>query len=54
MNRSVWGHEMKLKGTYEKAYEEAEVKKIKMTKEEFEEYIKELELKNRYKTRGIR
>ena len=53
--KSVWGHEMnKLKYTYEKEYEEKPVEKIQMTKEEFNKYIKELEIKNAWKSRGIR
>ena len=45
--KSVWGHEMnELKYTYEKEYEEKPVEKIQMTKEEFDKYIKELEIKN--------
>ena len=53
--KSVWGHEMnELKYTYEKEYEEKPVKKIQMTKEEFDKYIKELEIKNVWKSRGIR
>ena len=45
---SQWGHDInnELKYTYEKAYEEAEVKNISMSKEEFDKYIKELEIKN--------
>lgn len=53
--KSVWGHDIEgLKYTYEKEYKEAEVKNIRMTKEEFDKYIKELEMKNRWKSRGIR
>lgn len=52
-NKSAWGQEFKLKGTYKNEYE-GEVKKISMDKEEFKKYMEELELKNRYKTRGIR
>ena len=53
--KSVWGHEVnELKYTYEKEYEEKPVEKIQMTKEEFDEYIKELEIKNAWKSRGIR
>ena len=53
---SQWGHNIKneLKYTYEKAYEEKPVKNISMSKEEFDKYIKELEMKNRWKNRGIR
>ena len=53
---SQWGHNInnELKYTYEKEYEEAEVKNISMSKEEFDKYIKELELKNRWKSRRIR
>ena len=55
MTNKMWtANEIKLKGTYEKEYKEAEVKNIAMSKEEFEKYMKELEIKNRYKTRGIR
>ena len=53
--KSVWGHDIgKLKYTYEKDYEEKPVEKIQMSKEEFDEYIKELEIKNAWKSRGIR
>lgn len=53
--KSVWGHDIEgLKYTYEKEYKEAEVKNIRMTKEEFDKYIKELEMKNKWKNRGIR
>ena len=53
--KSVWGHDIeKLKYTYEKEYEEKPVKKIQMTKEEFNKYMKELEIKNAWKNRGIR
>ena len=54
--KSIWGHDInnELKYTYEKAYKEAEVKNISMSKEEFDKYIKELEMKNRWKNRGIR
>ena len=50
------GHDMnnELKYTSEKAYKEAEVKNISMSKEEFDKYIKELEMKNRWKNRWIR
>ena len=53
---SQWGHNInnELKHTYEKAYEEKPVKNISMSKEEFDKYIKELEMKNRWKSRGIR
>ena len=53
---SQWGHNInnELKYTYEKPYQEAEVKNISMSKEEFDKYIKELEMKNRWKSRGIR
>ena len=46
---SQWGHNInnELKYTYEKAYEEKPVKNISMSKEEFDKYIKELEMKNR-------
>lgn len=54
MNKSVWGHELVLKGNYEKGYKESEVKNISMTKEEFDKYIKDLEIKNKWKSRGIR
>ena len=51
--KSVWGHEMnKLKYTYEKEYEEKPVEKIQMTKEEFDKYIKELEIKMLGKVEG--
>ena len=53
-SKSVWGHELKLKGTYEKDYKESEVKKIKMTKEEFDKYIKDLEAKNKWKERNYK
>ena len=53
--KSVWGHDIeKLKYTYEKEYKEKPVEKIQMTKEEFDKYIKELEIKNAWKSRGIR
>lgn len=54
--KSVWGHNInnELKYTYEKEYEESEVKNISMSKEEFDKYIKELEIKNRWKNRGMR
>lgn len=53
---SQWGHNInnELKYTYEKEYEEAEVKNISMSKEEFDKYIKELEMKNRWENRGMR
>ena len=43
---SQWGHDInnELKYTYEKAYKESEVKNISMSKEEFDKYIKELEM----------
>lgn len=53
-NKMWTANEIKLKGTYEKEYKESEIKKIAMSKEEFEKYIKNLEMKNRYKYRGIR
>ena len=54
--KSVWGHNIdnELKYTYEKEYEEKPVKNISMSKEEFDKYIKELEIKNRWKNRGMR
>ena len=53
---SQWGHNInnELKYTYEKTYKEKPVKNISMSKEEFDKYIKELEMKNRWKSRGIR
>ena len=53
---SQWGHDInnELKYTYEKEYEEKPVKNISMSKEEFDKYIKELEMKNRWKSRGMR
>ena len=53
---SQWGHDInnELKYTYEKEYEEKPVKNISMSKEEFDKYIKELEMKNRRKNRGMR
>jgi len=47
LEKSQWGHNInnELKYTYEKAYKEAEVKNISMSKEEFDKYIKELEMK---------
>ena len=53
---SQWGHNInnELKYTYEKEYKEKPVKNISMSKEEFDKYIKELEMKNRWKNRGIR
>ena len=46
LEKSQWGHNInnELKYTYEKAYKEAEVKNISMSKEEFDKYIKELEV----------
>ncbi len=54
--KSVWGHNIdnELKYTYEKAYKETEVKNISMSKEEFDKYIKELEMKNKWKKKGIK
>ena len=54
--KSIWGHDInnELKYTYEKAYKEAEVKNISMSKEEFDKYIKELEMKYCWKNRGMR
>ena len=53
--KSVWGREMnELKYTYEKEYKEKPVEKMQMTKEEFDKYIKELEIKNAWKNRGMR
>ena len=56
LEKSQWGHNInnELKYTYEKTYKEDEVKNISMSKEEFDKYIKELEMKNRWKSRGIR
>ena len=56
LEKSQWGHNInnELKYTYEKEYKESEVKNISMSKEEFDKYIKELEMKNRWKNRGIR
>ena len=53
---SQWGHDInnELKYTYEKEYEEKPVVNISMSKEEFDKYIKELEMKNRWKNREIR
>ena len=52
MSKSVWGKELEpLKYVYR---EEAPVKKLSMTKEEFDKYIKELEIKNKWKNRGVR
>lgn len=53
---SQWGHNLtnELKYTYEKEYVEQPVRNIKMTKEEFDKYIRDLELKNQWKNRGIR
>ena len=53
---SQCGHDInkELKYTYEKAYKESEVKNISMSKEEFDKYIKELEMKNRWESRGMR
>ena len=48
------GKNKKVKYTYEKAYEERRGENISMSKEEFDKYIKELEMKNRWKNRGIR
>ena len=56
LEKSQWGHDInnELKYKYEKEYEEKPVKNISMSKEEFDKYIKELEMKNRWKNRGIR
>ena len=56
LEKSQWGHDInnELKYTYEKAYKESEVKNISMSKEEFDKYIKELEMKKKKKNRGIR
>ena len=56
LEKSQWGHDInnELKYTHEKEYEEKPVKNISMSKEEFDKYIKELEMKNRWKSRGIR
>lgn len=56
LEKSQWGHDInnELKYTYEKAYEESEVKNISMSKEEFDKYIKELEMKNKWKKKGIK
>ena len=56
LEKSQWGHNInnELKYTYEKEYKEKPVKNISMSKEEFDKYIKELEMKNRWKNRGIR
>ena len=56
LEKSQCGHNInnELKYTYEKEYEEKPVKNISMSKEEFDKYIKELEMKNRWKSRGIR
>ena len=56
LEKSQWGHNInnELKYTYEKKYEEKPVEKIQMSKEEFDKYIKELEIKNAWKSRGIR
>ena len=56
LKKSQWGNNInnELKYTYEKEYEEKPVEKIQMTKEEFDKYIKELEIKNAWKSRGIR
>ena len=53
---SQWGHNInnELKYTYEKEYKEKPVKNISMSKEEFDKYIKELEMKNRWKNRDTR
>ena len=56
IEKSAWGHEInnELKYTYESELEAAPVKNIKMTKEEFDKYIRELELKSKWKSRGMR
>ena len=56
LEKSQWGHNInnELKYAYEKEYEEKPVKNISMSKEEFDKYIKELEMKNRWKNRGMR
>lgn len=56
LEKSQWGHDInnELKYTYEKEHEEKPVKNISMSKEEFDKYIKELEMKNRWKNRGMR
>lgn len=54
LEKSQWGHDInnELKYTYEKEYKEKPVKNISMSKEEFDKYIKELEIKNRWKIGG--
>ena len=48
MIQSEWGHNIELKYSYKNECF-GEVKTYKLTKEELEEYLKKLELKNRYK-----
>ena len=52
MDYNSWGRKIKLKYDYKD--QQPEVKKIKMTKEEFNKYIEELENKNKYKKYGLK
>ena len=47
-HKNSWGRYSKLKYEYTKEFEEP-VKEYKMDKKELDEYLKKLELKNRYK-----
>ena len=47
-HKNSWGRHSKLKYEYANEFEEP-IKEYKMSKNELEEYLKKLELKNRYK-----
>ena len=47
-HKNSWGRHSKLKYDYANEFEEP-IKEYKMNKNELEEYLKKLELKNRYK-----
>ena len=47
-HKNSWGRYSKLKFEYTSEFEEP-IKEYKMNKEELEEYLKKLELKNKYK-----
>jgi hypothetical protein len=50
MEKKQWGYKNnELKYTYESEVKESPIKEIKMTKEEFDKYIKDLEMKNKWK-----
>ena len=54
--KSQWGKviENELKYTYESEIKESPIRNIKMSKEEFDKYIKELEMKNKWKEKGYK